>query len=154
MKHHLYHQAKRFCNIHRHVKKKKRWRKTGFYCRWDKNDWWSAFYRASSARFEIDRIYAKKNCVVFRMYPIQVTEYESKTLFDNDVIWNVVSLIGFLLSILTSKLVRTKQLNTFSLHLIGDSGMLRSLTVTHQIRAKGENVHRFRRQEQRNYWKH
>jgi len=89
-----------------------------------------------------------------RIYLIQVTEYESKSLFDNDVIWNVVSLTGFLLSINTSKLVRTKQLNIFSLHLIGDSGMLRSLTAMRRIREKGENVHRFRRQEQYNYWKH
>ena len=89
-----------------------------------------------------------KNCVIVRIYLIQVTEYESKTLFDNDVIWDVLSLTGFLLSIQTSKLVRTIQLITFSLHLIEDSGMLRYLTVTHQIRDKGENEHRLRRQEQ------
>ena len=68
------------------------------------------------------------------------------------MIWKVVSSTGFILSIQTSKLVGTKQLNTFSLHLIGESGMLRSVTATHQIREKGENVHRFKRQEQHNYW--
>jgi hypothetical protein len=70
-------------------------------------------------RFEIHRTYTK-NCVTVRIYLIQKTEYESKAFF-NDVIWNAVSLTGFLLSIQTSKLVRTKQtfLVCTSLEIVG-----------------------------------
>jgi len=40
-----------------------------------------------------------RKTVIVRINLIQVTASESKSLFDNEVIWNVVSLTGFLLSI-------------------------------------------------------
>jgi hypothetical protein len=40
-----------------------------------------------------------RKTVIVRINLIQVTASESKSLFDNEVIWNVVSLTEFLLSI-------------------------------------------------------